>query len=273
MLQQLQYNRSVERIHERSELLGCACIIICYILCTGRIESGSPCPCHTFKILGILGNKRSLWYIFGGCGHSFHWVVGAVKLWGQEMIRDKARSTEGSEGCDGVRMCVEGKSKCVYIHILYVYICIYTYTSPFIVLSCFPVGMRKSVGQKICNYLRVQVEFSTTTYNALLDVCARSGEICRAEPLLKQMADQGWADSRLHSMCYPHGAGVRILYFASALAGLVPSIITYSTVIKAYCASNQLQQAFKLFEDLLKREAMKGFLSAHIWIVYTSVCI
>ena len=56
-------------------------------------------------------HKRSLWY-----GHSFHWVVGAVKLWGQEMIRDKARSTEGSEGCDGVRMCVEGKSKCVSFH-------------------------------------------------------------------------------------------------------------------------------------------------------------
>eukprot|EP00434_Breviolum_minutum_P019525 symbB.v1.2.017223.t1/scaffold1333.1/size124786/9 len=75
--------------------------------------------------------------------------------------------------------------------------------------------------------IRDKVEFSTTTYNALLDVCARSGEICRAEPLLKQMADQG----------------------------LVPSIITYSTVIKAYCASNQLQQAFKLFEDLLKRRS------------------
>ena len=42
--------------------------------------------------------------------------MGAVKLWGQEMIRDKARSTEGSEGCDGVRMCVEGKSKCVSFH-------------------------------------------------------------------------------------------------------------------------------------------------------------
>ena len=66
----------------------------------------------------------------------------------------------------------------------------------------------------------VQVEFSTTTYNALLDVCARSGQIARAEPLLKQMADQG----------------------------LAPSVITYSTVIKAYCASNQLEQAFKLFE-------------------------
>ena len=95
---------------------------------------------------------------------------------------------------------------------MFIYYYIYIRISPFIVLSCFSVGMRKSVGQKICNYLRVQVEFSTTTYNALLDVCARSGEICRAEPLLKQMADQGWADCRMHSICYPHGAGIRILY-------------------------------------------------------------
>jgi len=41
---------------------------------------------------------------------------------------------------------------------------------------------------------------------------------------------------------------------SSALAGLAPSIITYSTVIKAYCASNQLQQAFTIFEDLLTRD-------------------
>lgn len=41
---------------------------------------------------------------------------------------------------------------------------------------------------------RLEVEFTVTTYNALLDVCARSGEIARAEPLLKDMADQGGAD-------------------------------------------------------------------------------
>ena len=64
------------------------------------------------------------------------------------------------------------------------------------------------------------MEFTTTTYNALLDVCARSGEISRAEPLLKQMVEQG----------------------------LAPSVITYSTVIKAYCGANMLEQAFKLFE-------------------------
>ena len=56
--------------------------------------------------------------------------MGAVKLWGQEMIRDKARSTEGSEGCDGVRMCVEGNSKCVFIHTC-IYIYIKSFHSPF----------------------------------------------------------------------------------------------------------------------------------------------
>lgn len=70
--------------------------------------------------------------------------------------------------------------------------------------------------------IRQKVEFTTTTYNALLDVCARSGEISRAEPLLKQMVEQG----------------------------LAPSVITYSTVIKAYCGANMLEQAFKLFEEM-----------------------
>eukprot|EP00913_Durusdinium_trenchii_P020371 g19137.t1 len=69
--------------------------------------------------------------------------------------------------------------------------------------------------------IQQKVEFSVSTYNALLDVCARSGNISRAEPLLKDMADQGVA----------------------------PSIITFSTVIKAYCAANRLEQAFRIFED------------------------
>ena len=83
----------------------------------------------------------------------------------------------------------------------------------------------------------VQVEFSTTTYNALLDVCARSGQIARAEPLLKQMADQG----------------------------LAPSVITYSTVIKAYCASNQLEQAFKLFEAGVFSRKITKVQSGYSW--------
>eukprot|EP00435_Cladocopium_sp_Y103_P014540 s2444_g3.t1 len=70
--------------------------------------------------------------------------------------------------------------------------------------------------------IREKVEFSVTTYNALLDVCARSGEISRAEPLLKEMAAQG----------------------------ITPNIITYGTVIKAYCSANRLDQAFEVFSDM-----------------------
>eukprot|EP00438_Fugacium_kawagutii_P006754 Skav230046 [mRNA] locus=scaffold839:61565:62416:+ [translate_table: standard] len=88
----------------------------------------------------------------------------------------------------------------------------------------------KSLNRRNC-FLRVweiyhemiqqKVVFDTSTYNVLLDVCACSGEISRVEPLLKQMADQG----------LPH------------------SIITYNTVIKAYYNSDQLEKAFKLFEE------------------------
>lgn len=78
--------------------------------------------------------------------------------------------------------------------------------------------------------IQQKVEFSVSTYNALLDVCARSGNISRAEPLLKDMADQGVA----------------------------PSIITFSTVIKAYCAANRLEQAFRIFEEMRRNTEIKA---------------
>lgn len=76
--------------------------------------------------------------------------------------------------------------------------------------------------------IKQKVEFSVTTYNALLDVCARSGEISRAEPLLKDMADQG----------------------------VSPNIITYGTVIKAYCSANRLDQAFAVLEEMQKSTSL-----------------
>eukprot|EP00439_Symbiodinium_sp_Y106_P019769 s5483_g2.t1 len=79
--------------------------------------------------------------------------------------------------------------------------------------------------------IKQKVEFSVTTYNALLDVCARSGEISRAEPLLKEpgdMADQG----------------------------VPPNIITYGTVIKAYCSANRLDQAFAVLEEMQKNTSL-----------------
>lgn len=66
------------------------------------------------------------------------------------------------------------------------------------------------------------IEFTVTTFNALLDACARSQEIHRAAPLLRAMSDQN----------------------------ITPNIITYGTVIKAYCAANQLDAAFQVFDDM-----------------------
>jgi len=67
-----------------------------------------------------------------------------------------------------------------------------------------------------------KIEFTVTTFNALLDACARSQEIHRAAPLLRAMSDQN----------------------------ITPNIITYGTVIKAYCAANQLDAAFQVFDDM-----------------------
>lgn len=66
------------------------------------------------------------------------------------------------------------------------------------------------------------IQFTITTFNTLLDACARSQEIRRAGPLLRAMSDQS----------------------------ITPNIITYGTVIKAYCGANQLDEAFEVFEDM-----------------------
>lgn len=67
-----------------------------------------------------------------------------------------------------------------------------------------------------------KIQLTVTTFNTLLDACARSQEIRRAGPLLKAMSEQN----------------------------IAPNIITYGTVIKAYCGANQLDQAFEVLEDM-----------------------
>lgn len=69
-----------------------------------------------------------------------------------------------------------------------------------------------------------KLEFSMTTYNALIDTCAQSGELARIPALLKGIQAQGL------KMC----------------------IITYSTIIKAYCKQNLLDKAFDLFDEVEK---------------------
>jgi len=70
--------------------------------------------------------------------------------------------------------------------------------------------------------LAEKLQFSIVTYNALIDACARSGEMYRATPLLEAMAAQG----------------------------IEPNLITYSTIIKGYCQQPRLDKAFELLEHM-----------------------
>jgi len=77
--------------------------------------------------------------------------------------------------------------------------------------------------------LAEKLQFSIVTYNALVDACARSGEMNRATPLLEAMAAQG----------------------------IEPNLITYSTIIKGYCQEQRLDRAFELLEHLKSSTASR----------------
>jgi len=68
------------------------------------------------------------------------------------------------------------------------------------------------------------MELTVATYNALVDACARCGELGRMEPLLKDMVEQG----------------------------IEPNVITHSTVLKGYCQQGRLEKAFELMEQMKK---------------------
>merc|ERR1719271_1792011 len=63
------------------------------------------------------------------------------------------------------------------------------------------------------------------TFNALIDVCARQGDVDRAAQLFRDMCS----------------------------LGVSPDLITYSTVIKGYCVQGDLEQAIQLFTLMRKR--------------------
>jgi len=68
------------------------------------------------------------------------------------------------------------------------------------------------------------LQYSIVTYNALIDACARAGEMNRVPELLKQMAQDG----------------------------IKPNVITYSTFVKAYCREHRVEKAFEVLEDMKK---------------------
>lgn len=69
---------------------------------------------------------------------------------------------------------------------------------------------------------RFQGQFTSVTYNTLMDACARCGEISRAPKLLEDMVRQG----------------------------IEPNLVTYSAVLKGYCQENRLDKAFELLDTM-----------------------
>mmetsp|Transcript_132906 Transcript_132906/g.284060 ORF Transcript_132906/g.284060 Transcript_132906/m.284060 type:complete len:962 (-) Transcript_132906:50-2935(-) len=74
-----------------------------------------------------------------------------------------------------------------------------------------------------------KLQFSIVTYNALVDVCARSFSMGRVKQLLEEMAGQD----------------------------IEPNMITYSTIIKGYCQENRLDRAFELLANMKKASQLR----------------
>lgn len=72
------------------------------------------------------------------------------------------------------------------------------------------------------------MQFTIVTFNSLIDVCARSGEMQRVQPLLEDMSNQG----------------------------IEANVITYSTVLKGYCSANRIDEAFELLEEMKKHKSI-----------------
>merc|ERR1719231_1022881 len=70
--------------------------------------------------------------------------------------------------------------------------------------------------------LEHKLQFSMVTYNTLIDACARSSELGRIPSLLKDIQAQG----------------------------LEMGIVTYSAILKGYCQTNRLDEAFELLENM-----------------------
>jgi len=76
--------------------------------------------------------------------------------------------------------------------------------------------------------IAAEIQLSITTYNALIDACARNNDMVRVQPLMEDMARQG----------------------------IEPNVITYSTIVKGYCQDNRLEKAFELLEEMKKSSCL-----------------
>jgi len=75
----------------------------------------------------------------------------------------------------------------------------------------------------------LESQFTSVTYNTLIDACARCGEVRRAPGILDDMTHRG----------------------------VEPNLVTYSVVLKGLCHDNQLDKAFELMETMKKSKHSK----------------
>jgi len=75
----------------------------------------------------------------------------------------------------------------------------------------------------------LESQFTSVTYNTLIDACSRSGEVRRTPGILEDMSRQG----------------------------IEPNLVTYSVVLKGLCHDNQLDKAFELMETMKRSKHAK----------------
>merc|ERR1719492_671590 len=77
--------------------------------------------------------------------------------------------------------------------------------------------------------LPLKSQFTSVTYNAIIDLCARSSKMSYVPELLEEMSK----------------------------AGVDPNIVTYSTIVKGHCQENRMDRALELLEVMKQTKQFK----------------
>lgn len=91
-------------------------------------------------------------------------------------------------------------------------------------------GRSQRMWEVFSEMLSVGIKPSQSTYNVLIDACARNSMMCKVPELMDGMREHGFE----------------------------PNLITYSTVIKGFCQQGDMQAALRTLEELRKRPRVKA---------------
>jgi pentatricopeptide repeat protein len=181
-----------------------------------------------FQAQGAVPSEHAYETVIRAYGHA-RALQQAEATWA-DMLQKKVRPTEGTfaamvEACvsngaveDAVRVFREMKAQ------------IPDYTTPAGIYHTLikVLAQRKLQTQAMEIYHDMRenkLQPNVATFNALIDLCARNGDVERAADIFRDMC----------------------------AAGVAPDLITYSTVIKGYCVKGELEQAITLFTLMRKR--------------------